>query len=152
MVLRMKKFNNFGVHWIIRLSGGSQGFPEWGTGAPPPSNSFFRKPFPPSKPMPPMEHLLTSLKNEAPPSGKQTPPPSTLKREVPFHEMTPRNRTINNNLRSSYNPSKYVWRSSFLVNLQACKLIAGNFTTKWTPSQIFVDSILSPPCSPHVLT
>ena len=38
-------------------------------------------------------------------------------------------------------------RSSFLVNLQACRLIAGNFTIKWTPSQVFFNRILSlPPC------
>ena len=34
--------------------------------------------------------------------------------------------------------------SSFLVNLQACRLIAGNFTSIWTPSQIFFNSILPP--------
>ena len=38
-----------------------------------------------------------------------------------------------------------MWRSSFLVNLQACRLIAGNFTIKWTPSQVFFDNILSSP-------
>ena len=38
-----------------------------------------------------------------------------------------------------------MWRSSFLVNLQACRLIAGNFTNIWTPSQIFFNSILPPP-------
>ena len=43
-----------------------------------------------------------------------------------------------------------MWRSSFLVNLQSCRLIASNFAIKWTPSQVFFDSILSPPCSsPH---
>ena len=47
---------------------------------------------------------------------------------------------------------KYVWRSSFLVNFQACSLIADNYTNRWTPSQIFFNSILSPPCFPHVLT
>ena len=45
-----------------------------------------------------------------------------------------------------------MWRSLFLVNLQACRLIAGNFTNRWTPSQVFFNSVLSPPCSPHVLT
>ena len=41
-----------------------------------------------------------------------------------------------------------MWRSSFLVNLQACRLIAGNFTIKWTPPQVFFDSILSSPHAP----
>ena len=36
-----------------------------------------------------------------------------------------------------------MWRSSFLVNLEACRLIAGNFTIKWTPSKVFFDGILS---------
>ena len=58
---------------------------------------------------------------------------------------------------------KYMWRSSFLVNLQACRLIAGNFTNIWTPSQIFFNSSLRPappqihaasiqvpPCSQHL--
>ena len=39
----------------------------------------------------------------------------------------------------------YMWRSSFLVNFQACRPIAGNFTIKWTPSQVFLESILTPP-------
>ena len=43
---------------------------------------------------------------------------------------------------------KYVWRSSFLVHLHACRLIAGNFTMKWTPSQSFFNSILSPNYAP----
>ena len=38
-------------------------------------------------------------------------------------------------------------RSSFLVNLQACRLIASNFTIKWTHSQVFFDCILNPSCS-----
>ena len=38
-----------------------------------------------------------------------------------------------------------MWRSSFLANLQSCRLIASNFAIKWTPSQVFFDSILSPP-------
>ena len=41
-----------------------------------------------------------------------------------------------------------MWRSSFLVNLQAFRLIAGNFTIKWTPSPVFFDSILSCPMLP----
>ena len=36
-----------------------------------------------------------------------------------------------------------MWGSSFLVHLQAFRLMAGNFTIKWTPSQVFLDSILS---------
>ena len=32
-----------------------------------------------------------------------------------------------------------------LGNLQACRIIVGNFTNKRTPSQVFFDSILSPP-------
>ena len=32
-----------------------------------------------------------------------------------------------------------------LVNLQACRIIVDNFTNKRTPSQVFFDSILSPP-------
>ena len=44
-----------------------------------------------------------------------------------------------------------MWRSSFLVNLQACRLITNNFTIKWTASQVFFSTILSlppilPPC------
>ena len=42
-----------------------------------------------------------------------------------------------------------MWRSSFLVNLQPCRLIVGNFTIKWTLPQLFFDSISSPP--PHAL-
>ena len=43
--------------------------------------------------------------------------------------------TINNNLNLAKILKKYVW-SSFLVKLQACRFIAGNFN-KWTPSQVF---------------
>ena len=39
-----------------------------------------------------------------------------------------------------------MWKSLLLVNLEACRFIASNFTIKWTPSQVFFDSILS---SPH---
>ena len=62
---------------------------------------------------------------------------------------------------------KYMWSSSFLVNLQACRLIADNFTNRWTRCEVFFNSVLSlphaPPCidsshdhqilaqSPHVL-
>ena len=60
--------------------------------------------------------MKTPLKNK----------PSPLRCEAPFHEMIPRKST-NNNLKSSWNPWKNVWRRSFLVNLQACRLIASNF-------------------------
>ena len=61
-------------------------------------------------------------------------------------------KTINNNLKFSKKILKnYVWRSSFLTNLQACRLIAGNFTNIWTPWQVFFNSILSPLNLPHVL-
>ena len=43
---------------------------------------------------------------------------------------------------------KYVWRSSFLVNFQACSLIVDNYTNRWTPLQVFFNSILSPPMLP----
>ena len=45
-----------------------------------------------------------------------------------------------------------MWRSSFLVNLKACRLTAGSFTNIWTPSQVFFSRILNfpppnlPPC------
>ena len=78
----------------------------------------------------------------SPPIWKRTPPP--LKHETPFHEMIPRKSTINNNLQSKI-LEKDAWRSSFLVNLEACRLIACNFFIKWTPSQVFFDSILSSP-------
>ena len=61
-------------------------------------------------------------------SEKQTP---SLKYETPFHEMfhemIPRKSTINNDLKSLKN---MCGRSPFLVNLEACRLIAGNFTIK----------------------
>ena len=80
-----------------------------------------------------------------PPHLKMKPP---LKRETPFYEMIPRKSTINYNLNLAKILEKCVWRSSFLVNLQACRIIAGNFTIKWTPSQVFFDRILSPPHAP----
>ena len=40
-----------------------------------------------------------------------------------------------------------MWRSSFLVNLQACWFIHGNLTNKWI-FWIFFDSVLSPPMLP----
>ena len=41
-----------------------------------------------------------------------------------------------------------MWRSLFLVHLESCRLIGGNFTIKLTPSQVFFDSILSSPHAP----
>ena len=41
-----------------------------------------------------------------------------------------------------------MWRKSFSINLEACRLIANNFTIKWTPSQVFFASILSSPHAP----
>ena len=35
-----------------------------------------------------------------------------------------------------------MWRSSFLVNFQACRIIAGNCANKWTPSQVFFNTAL----------
>ena len=50
-------------------------------------------------------------------------------------------------------PEKCLWGSSFLVNLQASRLMASNFTNKWTSSHVFFITILSlPPCSLHALT
>ena len=43
-----------------------------------------------------------------------------------------------------------MWRSWFLTNLKACRLIAG-FTNIWTPWQVFFNSILSPLNLPHIL-
>ena len=46
-----------------------------------------------------------------------------------------------------------MWRSSFLVNLEACRLIVGSSTNIWTPSQVFFNSNLTtpaPPISLHV--
>ena len=76
-----------------------KGFPLWGAwGA---SYDFFSKTLPPHQNWcPPLGHPPL-LKNEVPPSEKQTPPLPKLKHEVPFHEMTLRKSTINNNLKSS---------------------------------------------------
>ena len=82
---------------------------------------FFRQFFfenPPRKPMPPMGHL-PPLKNN--PLEKAQIATSNLAKIL----------------------EKYVWRSSFLANLEACRLIASNFSIKWTPSQAVFDSILS---------
>ena len=65
-----------------------------GGGTPSHSTIFFQKT--PSKPMP-SHWAHPQLKNEDP-HLKNKPP---LKHEVPFHEMTPRKSTINNNLKSS---------------------------------------------------
>ena len=56
-----------------------------------------------------------------------------------------------------------MWRSSFLLNFQACRLIARNFSNRWTPSHVILRPH-APPCigpsprpphqilqSPHVL-
>ena len=98
---------------------------------------FFSKPSPTTKtdalPWVPRPHLKMK-----PLIWKTNHP---LKDETLFHEMIPRKSTIINNLKSLL--KKYVWRSSFLVNLEDCRLIAGNFTIRWTPSQVFFDKILS---------
>ena len=51
----------------------------------------------------PLSFFLTTLppqlKNEAPSSEKQPPPP--IENETPLHEMIPRKRKINSNLKSS---------------------------------------------------
>ena len=41
-----------------------------------------------------------------------------------------------------------MWSSSLLLNLQDCRLIAGKCNIKWTPSQVFFKSTLSPPRLP----
>ena len=43
-----------------------------------------------------------------------------------------------------------MWRSSLLVNLEDCRIIADKFTIKWTLSQIFFDNILSSPHAPSM--
>ena len=90
------------------------------------------------KPMPPVGS--PPLKNEAPPSEKQTAPIETWN-TLQWNDSLEKNTT---NLAKIL--EKYVWRSSFLVNLEACRFIVGNFTIKWTPLQVFFDSILR---SPH---
>ena len=106
-------------------------------GGHPPNLTIFFKTLPPTKTdelaWVPRPHLKMK-----PPIWKTNHP---LKDETLFHEMIPRKSTIINNLKSLL--KKYVWRSSFLVNLEACRLIAGNFTIRWTPSQVFFDKILS---------
>ena len=52
-----------------------------------------------------------------------------------FEEFMEPYNTINN-LNLAKIVEKYVWRSSFLVKLQVCRLKAVNFN-KWTPSQVF---------------
>ena len=59
-------------------------------------------------------------------------------------------KTVSNNLKSSYNPWKIGVKNSFLVKLQACMLIAGNFISKWFYLD-FKNTVLSPTppsCSP----
>ena len=84
-------------------------------------------------------------------------PPSPLPHPTIFwsniHEMILRKSTINNNLKSSKNPSKICVKKfifSKFAGLQACRLRAGNFTIKWTPSQLFFNSILSSPHAPAI--
>ena len=43
-----------------------------------------------------------------------------------------------------------MWRSLFLV-LQASRLIAGNFTNKWTHSKVFFNTEHGPPMLPQIL-
>ena len=73
-----------------------------GGGAPPPHPTIFFETLPNQNP--PWGTPL--LKNEAPPSEKQTSPPpprpSPLKCEAPFHEMIPRKSTTNNNFKKIY--------------------------------------------------
>ena len=86
------------------------------------------------------------LKMKTPPIWKTAP--FLLKHETPLHEMIPRKSAINNNVAKIL--EKYVWRSSYLVNLQACRLIVDNFTIKWTPSQVLFVSVLSPLHAPPI--
>ena len=92
------------------------------------------------------------LENEVPLNWKTRPPPSHWNVKHPSMKwFLEKAQIVTENLAKIL--QKYVWRSSFLVNLQVCWLIAGNFIIKWIPSQAFFDSILSPlPCFPHVLT
>ena len=92
--------------------------------------------------------------------------PLRLKREVPFHEMTPRKSTINNNLKSSQNPSK-VWVKKFIfskfADLQAYsqQLYYQMNSTTGIFQQNFKLPLMLPPCielsikfwraPPHVL-
>ena len=75
---------------------------------------FFKTSPPPlaSKPIPLNGAPPLPLKNEAHPIWKT---PTPLKREVPFHEMIPRKNTLNNNLKSSKNPSK-IWVKKFIFS------------------------------------
>ena len=58
---------------------------------------FFENPPPKLTPTLGWPPLPPPLKNEVPPSEKETP---SLKDETPFHEKIPRRSTINNNLES----------------------------------------------------
>ena len=73
------------------------------------SYEFFRNP-PHQNWYPPWD--IPRLKNEAP-HLKNNPPP--LKHEAPYHEMIPRKCTINNDLKSAYNPSK-ICVNKFIFN------------------------------------
>ena len=119
----------------------------WG-GCPPSYNFFWTPPPPPpptSKMMPPMGHP-PPLKNKATPSEKQPPPPINVKHSSMKWFLEKAQSIIIRNLAKIL--QKYVWRSSFLVHLHAYRLIAGNLTMKWTPSQLFFDSILNPNYAP----
>ena len=113
-----------------------QGFPLWG-GAPQSYDRFRNLPAP-YKTDVSLWGALPQLKNEFPP----------LKREPPSMKwFLGKSQQITQNLAKIL--EKYAWRSLFLVNLQACRLIADNFTNKWTPSYVFFNSVLTPP--PHPL-
>ena len=112
-----------------------------GGGAPSPILWFFSK-IPPSKPMPAHE-VTFHLKMK--PIWKTTPSPPRWNVKHPSTKwfLEKPQSIVTWNLAKIL--EKYVWRSSFLVNFQACRPIAGNFTIKWTPSQVFLESILTPP-------
>ena len=97
------------------------GFPIVG-GSPPILRSF-------SKPPRPLQNWCLPMGR--PPQLKNEFPP--LKREPPSMKwFLGKSQQITQNLAKIL--EKYAWRSLFLVNLQACRLIADNFTNKWTPS------------------
>ena len=73
------------------------------------SYKFFRNP-PHQNWYPPWG--IPPLKNEAPHLKNNLPP---LKHEAPYHEMIPRKRTINNDWKTAYNPSK-ICVNKFIFN------------------------------------
>ena len=94
--------------------------------------------------MPPMGHPLTKMKSHL--IEKQT----LLIGKPPSRKRFPeKKQIITENLAKIL--EKYKWRSSFLINLQTCRLLAGNFTNIWTPSQIVFNSILTPKPSPSCI-